>query len=153
MVGVATAAAIQSIVMRQARLLVCEDSLPARDEVRFSLRRTNHIIIAEAQRRRDALTALRSFRFDVVLLDANLDHPERNGSDGHAIWAEIGKLSVRPYVVGISTNELRGYGLAIPDQYDLTKDRLALLPQVLESLPELVSASVPQPRVRPGEYA
>ena len=123
--------------MNCARLLLFEDSADARDEVRYRLRETNHLIVAEAWTLERALRLVKStLPYDVVLLDANLDHPERNGRDAHIIWSALGKLPVRPPVIGISTNELQDYGLSIPSQLDLTKDRIALLPQILETLPQ-----------------
>jgi CheY-like chemotaxis protein len=123
--------------MKQHRILLFEDNLEVRNEVRSALRTTNHEIIAEAQKLERALCLLTQYdvlRFNVLLLDANLDGSD--GKDACAIWDSAVKLQPRPTFIGISTNSLRYYGLPVPEKYDLTKIGIPRLPEVLDSLPE-----------------
>jgi len=70
--------------------------------------------------------------YDVVLLDANLESQDKDGSDGRTIVMHMQRLGLTARVIGVSAERMTEYG--IPVDYDLGKQRLSEVADVIEEL-------------------
>lgn len=125
--------------MQGAKVAVFEDNQDFHRIIETYLEIHGHTITALETSREGALRALDSMsagdlEADVVLLDGTLEHetPGLQGEDAAAIIARIKELGISSWVVGISSFELRVFGIEV--DVDLTKQDIASVGHVIDQL-------------------
>ena len=86
----------------------------------------------EALRKLDKVAEEAAQPYDVVLLDANLESRDKDGSDGRTVVAHMHELGLTSRIIGVSAERMAEYG--IPVDYDLGKQRLSEVADVIDEL-------------------